>query len=181
MLIQSINFMELRPKIFGSTPFPFFHIGGLSVGARCFLAGARELRLSVWKPMGFYKALQETKASLTSLVPTQVFDLVEAELKCPPGLRLALVGGGALSPELYKKAHFLKWPLAPCYGMTETSALIAGANLASLQSENLPEMELLPHVKLHIQGKSLIIESSGLFDFWSLGFFQAGTCSGKTP
>ncbi len=162
---ESVNqFYKITSRDLWLNPLPLFHVGGLSVGARCFLAKALEFRVSSWKALHFYKVLQETKASLTSLVPTQVFDLVEAGLECPPDLRLVLVGGGALSQELYKKARHFQWPLAPVYGMTETGALIAGASLASLQSENFPEMELLPHVKLRIQGNNSVIESPSLFD-----------------
>ena len=162
---DSVNkFYGLTSEDIWLNPLPLFHIGGFSVGARCFLAGARELRFGNWQALDFYRVLKETKTSITSLVPTQVFDLVETGFRCPPNLRLVLVGGGGLRSDLYKKACSLGWPLAPVYGMTETSALIAGASLVDLKSENLPQMELLSHVRLYIRGDKPVVESKSLFD-----------------
>ncbi len=179
---DSVNkFYNITFKDIWLNPLPLFHIGGLSVGARCFIAGARELRFGAWQTQAFHKTLWETKASLTSLVPAQVFDLVEAELECPPDLRLAFVGGGGITPDLYKKACFLKWPLIPVYGMTETSALIAGANLSSLKSENRSEMELLPHVRVSVKENKPVIESSSLFDFYLWVFHDLDPVLEKRP
>ena len=163
---RSVNqFYGVTSKDLWLNPIPLFHIGGLAVGARCFLAGAGELVFSPpWNPLRFYKSLRETKTTLTSLVPTQVFDLVNEGLESPPNLRLALVGGGALDIDLYKKALHLDWPLVSVYGMTETCAMIAGTQLCSFQ--NFPEMKLLDHVKLHRKGDCFIIESPVLFDSW---------------
>ena len=178
----SVNrFYGITPKDIWCNPLPLFHIGGFCVGARCFESGAHEILFhGHWQAPKFHKTLEKTKATLTSLVPTQVFDLVEAKLLCPGNLRLAFVGGGALDPELYKKARFLHWPLIPVYGMTETSALIAGANPASLESQKMPEMELLPQTKLKPHGNSLAIETPGLFDFY-LWISPSGSILEKRP
>lgn len=179
---ESVNkFYNLTSRDIWLNPLPLFHIGGLSVGARCLLAGAVELRLSAWKTLDFYEALRNTKASLTSLVPTQVFDLVEVGLKCPPDLRLVLVGGGELRADLYQKALLLNWPVVPTYGMTETSALIAGAQWTSLQRERPPEMELLTHVKLCVQENKTIIESPSLFDSYLWVFHNRSSFLEKRP
>ena len=179
---ESVNkFYEITSKDLWLNPLPLFHIGGLSVKARCFLAKAGELEFKTWQVQGFYKTLCETKASLTSLVPTQVFDLVNKKLKCPSSLRLALVGGGFLDVELYKKARFLNWPLALSYGMTETSALIAGANPNDLRKNTPPKMELLPHVKLHEWGSHFIIDSPSLFDFYLWVSFHSPPVLEKRP
>jgi len=179
---DSVNkFYNITSKDIWLNPLPLFHIGGLSVGARCFLAGARELRFNTWQTQAFQESLQETKASLTSLVPTQIFDLVKAKFECPPSLRLVFVGGGGINPDLYEKARFLKWPLISVYGMTETSALIAGANLNSLKSKNLSKMELLPHVRVSIKENKPIIESSSLFDFYLWVFHDRDPILEKRP
>ena len=67
------------------------------------------------------------RQTLTSLVPAQVFDLVNAGLKPPHILRAVLVGGGRLEDALYQKATALGWPLLPGYGMTEAASQIATA------------------------------------------------------
>src|SRR5438094_4921734 len=69
---------------------PTFHVGGLGIQARAMLAGARLITMS-WDPHAFAR----TEATLASLVPAQVHDLVRLGLQPPPNLRLILVGGGA--------------------------------------------------------------------------------------
>ena len=165
---RSVNhFYAINKKDIWCNPLALFHIGGLSIGARCFESGAQQtLFHNRWQALKFHQTLEKTKATLTSLVPTQVFDLVEAKLFCPSSLRLAFVGAGALDPELYRKARLLHWPLIPVYGMTETSAMIAGASAASLETQKMPKMELLPKTKLKAHGNSFAIETPGLFDFY---------------
>ena len=63
----------------------------------------------------------------SSLVPAQVLDLVRAGLRPPPVLRAIVVGGGAISAELYRDARALGWPVLPSYGMTECCSQIATA------------------------------------------------------
>ena len=43
----------------------------------------------------------------------------------PPSLRIAMIGGAALSQTLYQRAIAVGWPLYPSYGMSETAAQIA--------------------------------------------------------
>ena len=57
---------------------PVFHVGGFGVVARAREAGCAfaEFR-GDWDPGAFASTLEETKATLSSLVPAQVHDLVE--------------------------------------------------------------------------------------------------------
>ncbi|HYH05441.1 MAG TPA: AMP-binding protein [Thermoanaerobaculia bacterium] len=116
---------------------PTFHVGGLGIHARAFLSGARVVTLP-WDPHAFAAMPEMT---LSSLVPAQVSDLVAARLQSPPSVRSIVVGGGALSADLYNAARELGWPLLPSYGMTETCSQVATATLAS------PELVLLDHVE----------------------------------
>ena len=54
---------------------PPFHVGGLGVYARCHLAGARALPMP-WDA----RAFAESEATIASLVPAQVRDLIAARL-----------------------------------------------------------------------------------------------------
>jgi len=106
---------------------PTFHVGGLGIYARALLSGARVVA-GAWDPRQF-AALEEM--TLASLVPAQVADLVAAGLRAPRRLRAIVVGGGALSEDLYRAAAALGWPLLPSYGMTECSSQIATAEAGS--------------------------------------------------
>jgi len=146
---------------------PLFHVGGLSVLARAFLSNSTiSFQRKDWNPNTFQKQIGREKITLSSLVPTQVYDLVQQGLKCPSSLRALLVGGDHLLPSLYKKARKLGWPLLPCYGATETSSHIAAADLNSLNKTSFPDMKLLKGIKLYPVKKSghdfLKIKTAGL-------------------
>ena len=110
---------------------PTFHVGGLGIYARVFLSGARVVTEG-WDGV-----------TLASLVPAQVIDLVRAGTRAPASLRAVVIGGGALSEELYAQALELGWPLLPSYGMTECCSQVATAQLATRN----PQLLLLDHVQ----------------------------------
>jgi len=153
---------------------PLFHVGGLGVLARSFLAASKLVRLPsvdgrpTWSPSAFVDLCTQKKVTLTALVPTQVFDLVQAGLKAPATLRAIVVGGGALDAALYQRARVLGWRLLPSYGMTETASQVATASLRSLDDSpdaGLPWLEELPHAKLSIGPLSTIeVRASSLLD-----------------
>lgn len=93
---------------------PPFHVGGLGVYARCQLAGSLALTMP-WDP----RAFAESEATLASLVPAQVRDLIAAGLKPSPTLRAILVGGGIFEMDRND------WPTLASYGMTECCSTIA--------------------------------------------------------
>lgn len=61
---------------------PFFHVGGLGIITRAQLSGAQVLNLDKWDPYAFYQAVQN--ATLTALVPTNLYDLVLHKLSPRP-------------------------------------------------------------------------------------------------
>ncbi|HUP45797.1 MAG TPA: AMP-binding protein [Thermoanaerobaculia bacterium] len=131
---------------------PRFHVGGLSIYARAFTAGAT-VRTEDWEPRRFARG----GFTLASLVPAQVRDLVQAALPSPPGVRAVAVGGGAMSRELYRSARDLGWPILPSYGLTEAASQVA---TATVESEAL---RILRHVEvreidgaLALRGPSLL-------------------------
>lgn len=132
---------------------PDFHVGGLGVWARAYLSGAKVVRLTTdkWSPSGFVATARETRATLSSLVPTQVHDLVDADLSAPTSLRAIVVGGAALAADTYKQARQLGWPLLPSYGMTEAASQIATADLQSLSAPGeYPSLTVLQHLEVTI-------------------------------
>lgn len=146
---------------------PLHHMGGLSIEVRSFLLGFSVCSYeSLWNPVEFTRWIQEEQITLISLVPTQVFDLVEAERRCPPSLRLVIVGADRLDPKIHAQAIALGWPLLPSFGMTETASMIAC--FPSPMNPLTSGIPILPHVNLSLAGSDesvglLKIESECLF------------------
>lgn len=130
---------------------PTHHVGGFGVLARSFASGSNVTQLEgKWDARAFVQCCEKVGATLVSLVPTQVFDLVAATLAAPKALRVVLVGGGAMSPEVEQAALQLGWPLRRTFGMTETASQIAS------QREAHGEMEVLPIWSLQTEDESVL-------------------------
>lgn len=163
---SSVNrHLQVTPSDVWLQVLPRFHVGGLGVEVRAQLSQSQVFcDFSKWNPERVHKIMDDTGVTLASLVPTQVFDLLQAKLKSPKRLRAVIVGGGMLSESLYREAREAGWPLLPSYGMTETCAQIATASLQSLQSREMPLPQKLNHVEwqlnpmgfLQIQSPSLL-------------------------
>lgn len=148
---------------------PTFHVGGLGILARVYLSHSHIIQSAEsWDPHHFQQLVQDEQITLTSLVPTQVYDLVVKNLKAPKSLRGIVVGGGALHKTLYEKAASLGWPLLPSYGMTETASQVATAsNMSS-------SLQLLTHLQAKIDSNGyLCLKGPSLFS----GYLQE-TASG---
>lgn len=124
---------------------PTFHVGGLGIHARAFLSGARVV--TEWSD----------EVTLASLVPAQVSDLLSSGARPPRLLRAVIVGGGALTDELYTAGWESGWPLLPSYGMTETCSQVATAQPGS------PELVLLDHVEARVEDGRLAFRGESLF------------------
>ena len=107
---------------------PKFHVGGFGIYARAHIAENEVVELQKWEPDVFNKTVVREAISMTSLVPTQLFDLVIRQLKAPETLRYAIIGGGALNPEIALRARALGWPIVETYGMTETGSMVAATS-----------------------------------------------------
>ncbi|MEZ4872957.1 MAG: AMP-binding protein [Bdellovibrionales bacterium] len=126
---------------------PEFHVGGLSILARAHLTGANVVQTDGrWDPQSFIEKIEKSKVTICSLVPTQVYDLIRLNLRCPKGLRVVFVGGGRISENLYALARKLDWPVLITYGMTEAASQIATASISSLESDAYPNVHVLPHL-----------------------------------
>lgn len=106
-------------------PLPLFHVGGLGVLLRTTLVGARSTISGAWNTRSFLSAIEQNGATIASLVPTQLYDLVRIEARAPASLRAVLVGGGALHHDLATAATQLGWPLQASYGLSECASTVA--------------------------------------------------------
>jgi O-succinylbenzoic acid--CoA ligase len=121
---------------------PTWHVGGFGILARAFAAHVPvETMSGRWDARAFARKAEETGSTLTSRVPTQVFDLVSAGIAAPRSLRIVLVGGGALSEEIRLAALKLGWPVRTTYGMTETASQVASEPPEGGAMEVLPIWE----------------------------------------
>lgn len=161
---------------------PMFHVGGYGVHARAEAVNAGVFVMEArWSAECFVAACETSRVTLTSLVPTQIFDLVQAGKGCPEGLRAVLVGGGHLERSLEERARVLGWPITRTYGLSE-----AGSQVATQQGE---ELVLLRHLeaalgdggRLKLRGESmalgyLLFDEAGGWGFEELmgddGWFQ---------
>lgn len=138
---------------------PLFHVGGLGILARAHLSGSALIFHPHWNARSFVNELRTKTCTLTSLVPTQVHDLVVSGLEAPACLRAVVVGGGALDPELYARGRRLGWPLLPSYGLTECASQVATASLATLTGADFPALSILPHVEVDLRGSRVWLRS----------------------
>ncbi|MCC6138255.1 MAG: AMP-binding protein [Bdellovibrionaceae bacterium] len=124
---------------------PLFHVGGLSTLARALVTQSTHLQVpqtQKWEATAFCEQLRAKKVSITSLVPTQIFDFVAQSIKAPPDLRFVFVGGGAMADELEARAKELGWNIVSTYGMTETAAMLAYKKTPTSKAYTL-----FPHVE----------------------------------
>jgi len=127
---RAVNYrLQIGPRDVWLKVLPDFHVGGLGIRVRASLSGSRvvDSRLERWDAAAFMSELQESRATLLSLVPTQVFDLVRLRRRPPHSLRAVIVGGGRLEPSLHEEGVALGWPLLVSYGLTECCSQVATA------------------------------------------------------
>lgn len=106
-----------------------FHVGGLGIYARAVSNGASVFPMAWdgWTRDGaaLVTAVEESRATLTSLTPVHLSDLVRAGVRAPEFLRGVFLGGGRIDPDLVEKARDLGWPVWATYGMSESASQIA--------------------------------------------------------
>ena len=113
---------------------PEFHVGGYQIAVRAGLSGSRVVvDDGNWSPDRFFRICQEENVTLSSLVPAQVVDLVRSARRAPSGLRVVVVGGGALESRFLQQGWQLGWPLLPSYGATEAGSQVATSRLSDLR------------------------------------------------
>ncbi len=132
---------------------PWFHVGGLGVYARAFAARAT-VHQHVWDADFFCAWITMNHIQLVSLVPAQIYDLVQRKAAVPKIIKFVFIGGARLDTELRKKIKALGWPIIESYGMTETASMVAVG-----EPEN---MRLLPDVDIGLTDGKLKIKCDSL-------------------
>lgn len=143
---------------------PLFHVSGIGILFRCFLAGACIV-------LG--NDVNTRAITHLSQVPTQLYRLLNAP-KQFPALKCLLLGGAPAPRTLLERAKHL--PVHTTYGMTEMSSLI------TLSGSILPyrEIKIEADQEIHVRGDTLfagywdteedkIVEERGWFATKDLG------------
>lgn len=138
--------LHVAPADCWGLALPLRHVGGFGVAARAHAAGCRFAHFTQrWDAAAFAKWLDANQVALSSLVPTQVHDLVSAGLRASSCLRAIVVGGGRLDETTGRAARSLGWPVLASYGTTEAASQIATQPLACLDAIYQPApIPLLP-------------------------------------
>lgn len=142
---------------------PPFHVGGLAIEARCIASGSTWVDMTEkWDAQNVHDLIHDKSITLTALVPTQLYDLVELDQPSPPSLRAIVIGGGALSATLHERAESLGYNVLPSYGMTECASQVAtglahppGAANEHEDGQQIP-LQLLDHVEARVTDDGIL-------------------------
>jgi O-succinylbenzoic acid--CoA ligase len=175
--LEGIGLDPARCELF--SPLPLHHISGVMplVRARCWGADVRWLAPPLLRDPPRLRAEaspQPGSAALLSLVPTQLQRLLDH----PEGRdwlrRFALIwlGGAALAPPLAQRSREVGLRLSPCYGSTETGAMVAALPPQRFLAGDAGCGGPLPHAELRVEPDSgaLQIRAGSL----AAGFLAAG-------
>lgn len=99
---------------------PLFHVGGIALLFRSFLSGASVVISS----LPLIESINEHHVTHISLVPTQLYRLLEQLNEGLPSIEAILVGGASLGHDLFKRTQQKGLKIYPTYGLTEMSAQV---------------------------------------------------------
>lgn len=154
------EFTKVDSKDVFLAPISIHHMGGFSVLSRSVFANAKPaLILKDWSLPDFLTILKEKSVSVTSLVPSLVYELVQKQAVPPKSLKTVFVGGSGLSADLFTKALILGWPLIKTFGSSE-----ACSQIFTQKNVNEHELVSLPHWKIRLdEDKRLQIKGPSLY------------------
>lgn len=160
-------------------PLPLHHVSGLLPRVRAEVWGCGHLAIDpalMRDPAALAAAvpLPEGCTGLISLVPTQLRRLLAAAagVRWLRQLTVIWVGGAALSQDLAAEARALDLPLAPCYGATETAAMVTALGPAAFLAGAAGCGQPLADVELRLDSATGAVELRAAR--LSPGFLKAG-------
>jgi O-succinylbenzoic acid--CoA ligase len=114
--------LGLDPEERWLSALPLAHVGGLSILLRSSIYATTAV---IHPAFDLEAALEElSRATLVSLVPTQLSRLLDAGLRDPPRLRMVLLGGGPIPPVLLDRATAARIPVTSTYGLTQACSQV---------------------------------------------------------
>ncbi|MCB0282816.1 MAG: o-succinylbenzoate--CoA ligase [Calditrichaeota bacterium] len=140
---------------------PFYHVGGLGILLRCFLAGARYSLLSPGRE-SLNNAINKRKPTHISLVFTQLQRLLENR-KTSESLKACkavFLGGSAIPGSVIDHALSLGINLYSGYGLTEMGSTVA---IRNHKTENKDVAEILKHREVKVLDNEILLRGKCLF------------------
>jgi len=134
---------------------PLFHVSGLAILFRCFLAHATV----VVSKLALTEALQKYQISHLSLVPTQLYRMLKENLPLP-FLKKLFLGGGPIPDHIFHQAKQRGYPVTITYAMTETCSQIC-------LSDTLSFPTVLSFRELKVVNGEILVRGQTLFQgYW---------------
>ncbi|MCH8127444.1 o-succinylbenzoate--CoA ligase [candidate division KSB1 bacterium] len=132
---------------------PFFHVSGLAILFRCFLAGKTVFVTNDLSSDSLQKCLTGFKITHISLVPVQLEKIIEDNPSGLNDIKCVLLGGAHINKKLIEKCIQLQLPVYATYGMTETASQIATTSIKDAQSKMGAAVKPLPYLKIRIENE----------------------------
>ncbi|MAT59304.1 MAG: hypothetical protein CMF23_15130 [Ignavibacteriae bacterium] len=108
---------------------PFYHIGGFAIIMRALLSGADLSLVNSYKTGEIISAVNKFNPSHISLVPTQLFEIVNNHIKPNTNHKALFLGGGPSNYNLVNAAIELGWNIIKVYGSTETCSMVSSVSI----------------------------------------------------
>ncbi len=156
---------------------PLHHVSGLMAWMRCALTGGKYIPWP-WKDAEAGRFPEEIPADCCiSLVPTQLQRLIgmDTGVEWLRKFHVISVGGGPAWEGILDEAARLELPLSPCYGATETAAMVAALRPWQFLSGLRGCGPALPHAKISTDSGAVAVTGESVFR----GYFPA-TGEGRT-
>lgn len=157
---------KLGPGISSYSILPMEHVSGFLPVVRAVVSGGKLV-------LGSKNTLPDEPEGLCiSLVPTQLVRFLadKKEVKKLREARMVFLGGAAADHQLLHKACAYGVPLAPCYGMTETGAMVTMLDPEDFLSGLVGCGQALPGVDISIAGDGQVyVDTPGLCEGYAGG------------
>jgi len=150
---------------------PIYHVGGLSIIFRSFLAGSTLVLSKTNKVIAH--DLKHNKITHISLVPTQLIQLLDQKnsLRSLKKCKCIMLGGASLPKNLIDQALKLKLSLYASYGLTEMASQVATTPKITLKNSLQLKGKVLPGCQVMIsRAKEICVKGKSLF----LGYISKG-------
>lgn len=162
----SLQHLPLGTKDRWLLSLPLYHVGGLAILVRCWLAGAT---LAIPDPeQSLAEAIVCFEPTHLSLVPTQLIRLLDNPKthRLLKQCKAILLGGAPMSADLLKKAQLAELKIHTSYGSTEMSSQITTSPPDYWQQASHPPVvsgSLLPHRELQLHNGEVQVRGQTLF------------------
>ncbi len=145
---------------------PLYHVAGIAVIVRCFLAGAS---IVIPTDKDLISAIERNRATHVSLVPAQLYRILEDPKNHPvlKSLKCILLGGSVLPKHLIERSLFLMLPVYLSYGLTEMSSQVATGKPPDAYT---PCAKVLPYRQMRIASDGeILVKGETLFKGYGTG------------